>query len=114
MAFLLRMHGYDIVVAGEGATGLAALDAAPVDLVIVDRHMPNMDGLEVIKSIRDKLPALPIIAMSGSIRDEDFVMPHALATGPGFGAIKSLPKPLKAETLISLVADMLTVHGEAH
>lgn len=114
MAFLLRTHGHDILMAGEGAAGLAMLESGPVDLVIVDRHMPNMDGLEVIRSVRAKWPALPIIAMSGSIIDEDFVMPHALVSGPGFGAIRSLPKPLKAETLISLVVDILAVHGDAN
>lgn len=112
MAFLLRMHGHDIFVAGEGHAGLATLETTPVDLVIVDRHMPKMDGLEVIKSIRGKLPALPIIAMSGSIVDGDFVVPRALASGPGFGAIKTLPKPLRAETLLSLVDDILGVAGE--
>lgn len=114
MAFLLRAHGHDVQMAAEGVAGLEALSSAAIDLVIVDRHMPKLDGLEVIKSVRAKRPALPIIAISGSIMDEDFVLPRDLVIGAGFGAIKSLPKPLKAETLVSLVEEMLTVHGEAN
>lgn len=114
MAFLLRMHGYDTIVAGEGAKGIAMLDAGPVDLAIVDRYMPKMDGFEVIKSIRAKQPKLPIIAMSGSLIDEALAMLPHLPSGADFGAIRSVPKPLKAEVLISTIEELLAANGRAH
>jgi DNA-binding response OmpR family regulator len=113
LTFVLRAYGFDVVGVDEGMKGIAALDEGSIDLLIVDRYMPRMDGLEVIKSVRAKRPKLPIIAMSGSI-DENFVASSDLPTGADFGPIKSLPKPLKADRLISLVKQLLSADGGAH
>jgi CheY-like chemotaxis protein len=106
LVFVLRAYGFDVVDVDEGAKGIAALDEASVDLLIVDRYMPKMDGLEVIKLVRAKQPRLPIIAMSGAM-DANFVASIDLPTGSDYGPIKSLPKPIRADGLISLVEQLL-------
>lgn len=111
MVFVLRAYGYATVAAAEGATGIAALDAEPFDLVIVDRYMPNMDGLEVVRSIRAKWPALPIIAMSGSIKDDAFAVLNTMSAGPEHGAIRNVPKPLKPDQLISTIESLLSAQS---
>ncbi|MGH8805922.1 MAG: response regulator, partial [Polaromonas sp.] len=48
----LRQSGYGFTHAGDGASGLAALQANPPDLVILDLMLPDMDGLEVCRRIK--------------------------------------------------------------
>jgi CheY-like chemotaxis protein len=110
MAFLLRVHGYDVVAAEDGAKGIAAFEAAPVDLVIIDRFMPNMDGTTAIRAIRAKQPKLPIIAISGATVDESSAPDH-LPAGPDFGVLRSLPKPFKPDNLLKIIEEMLAANG---
>jgi len=61
----LETEGFDVVVAGNGHEGLAALGGSSFDLLLLDIFMPGMDGLEMIEAFRRRAPATPIIAMSG-------------------------------------------------
>ena len=62
---LLERRGHSVVEAANGAEGLQHYRAAPTDLVITDIQMPVMDGLQMIKKLRDDFPAAKIIAISG-------------------------------------------------
>lgn len=55
---------YEVVSATSGEDALRMLDEQEFDLVLVDKHMPNMDGLEIISRIRDKY-RIPIVLMTG-------------------------------------------------
>jgi len=57
----LESAGYRVVLAGDGLDALDALDSIPVDLVVVDEHMPRCGGLETAKRIRQWYPQLPVI-----------------------------------------------------
>ena len=48
----LKQSGYGVAHAGDGETGLAMLQDAPVDLVVLDLMLPGIDGLEVCRRIR--------------------------------------------------------------
>lgn len=50
----------------DGTAGLALLETEKVDLVLLDIMMPVMDGLEVLRRIKDKRPALPVIMVTAS------------------------------------------------
>ncbi len=63
MRINLAARGYDVVLAPDGATALAAATKAPPDLAVVDLGLPDMDGVEVIEGIRGWL-AVPIIVLS--------------------------------------------------
>lgn len=54
VSFTLENAGYDVVKGIDGVDALKFLDGTPIDLVITDLHMPNMDGIELIKNIRAK------------------------------------------------------------
>jgi len=64
---LLRMglgtQGYDTIEAPNGKAGLALLDEAP-DLVILDLGLPDMDGLDVLRAMRARSEAVPIVVLS--------------------------------------------------
>src|SRR5476651_904752 len=65
LLLLLERQGYQTVVAENGRSGLSILEAGDVDLLIIDIFMPEMDGLETIRRVRQISPALPIIVISG-------------------------------------------------
>jgi two-component system, OmpR family, KDP operon response regulator KdpE len=63
MRINLAARGYEVVLAPDGATALAAATRTPPDLVVVDLGLPDMDGVEVIEGIRGWL-AVPVIVLS--------------------------------------------------
>jgi CheY-like chemotaxis protein/HPt (histidine-containing phosphotransfer) domain-containing protein len=72
---LLTRQGHEVVVATDGAEAVAALDEQVFDLVLMDVQMPNLDGLEATKIIRQKEQAVgrhtPIIAMTAGAMKGD-------------------------------------------
>lgn len=63
---LLKMEGYEVEHAIDGVVGYNAAESSPPDLIVTDIHMPRMDGIEMIKRIRESHPGkrIPIIVMS--------------------------------------------------
>lgn len=99
----LTMEGYHVLTASDGRKGLRAYHEQRVDLVITDVLMPELDGLEVVRTLRRLDTAIPIIAMSGGgDRDLDF-----LIEATEFGATRTLSKPFRLEELVLMVHDLL-------
>jgi DNA-binding response OmpR family regulator len=100
----LILEGYDVQTAPDGRLGLKLYHESPVDLVITDVLMPEMDGLEVIRALCGTPSPPLIIAMSGGgNRDLDF-----LVEASEFGATRTLPKPFRLDDLVALVNDLLS------
>ena len=70
---LLRTHGYDVTVAVDGRDGWNILQSEQFDLVVSDVDMPRMNGLELVRSMRNdqSLRSLPVIIVSYKEREED-------------------------------------------
>lgn len=88
---MLRKRGYDIE---EAATGQEALDAAErddLDAILLDIGLPDLDGYEVARRLRDRGEQLPIIALSGFGRPED----HEQADRAGIDGF--LTKPVSVD-----------------
>ena len=60
----LRREGFDVEVAQGAEDALAALEARPFDVVLVDLMMPRMNGLELARVLREKRPSLAIVLTS--------------------------------------------------
>ena len=58
----LKHHGFRVSTADSGPGGLAALDNASFDLMIVDVFMPQMRGFEAIRLFHERAPTVPLIA----------------------------------------------------
>ena len=99
----LAMEGYHVRTAPDGRTGLKLYHDHQVDLVITDVLMPEIDGLEVVRTLRRLSSTLPIIVMSGGgTRDLDF-----LVEAQEFGATHTISKPFPLEELIDIVHDLV-------
>jgi CheY-like chemotaxis protein len=105
---LLERAGHSVVVAGDGHKGLAAFDVGDFDLVFLDIFMPRMDGLETMRHVHRKQPAIPIVVISGRplVADAD-AEPDFLAMAIKLGAVSSLPKPFKPAALLAMVEGCL-------
>ena len=62
---LLRPAGYKIHTAESGKAGLAILEQEPIDLVISDMRMPEMDGARFLEQVRSRWPATIRILLTG-------------------------------------------------
>src|SRR5262245_63092102 len=65
LRMILEYEGYRFVEAGSGQAGLKAVEAEKPDAVLLDIKMPRMDGLEVLPILRERVPDLPVLVISG-------------------------------------------------
>jgi PAS domain S-box-containing protein len=86
---LIRLWGFHAVAAYDGAAGLAAARRTPRDVALIDVGLPDMDGYEVLRRLRDELgQALVAIAMTGFGGEEE----NARIQAAGFA--RRLVKPV--------------------
>jgi CheY-like chemotaxis protein len=71
--FELEREGYDVLLAANGQQALDLAHEHHPDLLLVDVHMPKLDGYEVTRKIRadDQLNPIPVMIMSGSVLESD-------------------------------------------
>lgn len=71
VSFALKDDGYNILQAEDGLDALKYLEKAPIDLIITDLEMPNMNGIELTKHIRGRSScrATPVLMLSQEGRD---------------------------------------------
>ena len=89
----LSAQDYRVEEAGDGETALDFLKRNPVDLVVLDLGLPGMDGLEVVRRVRETGSAVPIIILSS--RDDEAGKVAAL----DLGADDYVSKPFGMEEL---------------
>lgn len=100
----LEKSGFAVTAVGDGRAGLAAFEIQPVDLVITDLVMPNMEGVETIRALRKLAPHVPIIAISGGGRGS---ADGYLNIAKILGAALTLEKPLEPADLCAAVTRLL-------
>ena len=101
---MLVKFGYDVRTAEGGVKGLAAYRSAPADVVLLDMFMPDKDGLETLRELRQLDPHARVIAMTGggSFHDVGILKPASL-----MGANKLLFKPVTMAELKKAVEETL-------
>ncbi|MBI5549567.1 MAG: response regulator [Deltaproteobacteria bacterium] len=105
---VLERAGHTTVEAGDGGEGLKVLGLQPVDVVITDIIMPNVEGIELIRNLHRSRPELPVVAMSGGGR----LSPEGyLKLAKTFGASQVLKKPFEADELLAAVNATLKPPG---
>ena len=100
----LENQGHGVIEAANGREGLWLFHRHPVQLVITGIVMPEREGLETIRELRQSHPDIRIIAMSGHRRlfGRDY-LPAAKA----FGANRVVAKPFKLREMLGHVQELL-------
>jgi len=101
LAAVLADAGYEVLQAQDGAEVLRLCAAEPVDLVLTDLCMPEKEGFETMRALRERGHALKVIAISGAFQSEFLPMARKL------GADAVLPKPIDPEKLLETVGQVL-------
>ena len=99
----LKGAGYDVVEAVDGQDALTKLKAAPVDMVVTDLNMPNMDGITLIKELRALpnykfIPIIMLTTESQAGRKQE---------GKSAGATGWIVKPFKPPQLLDVIKKVL-------
>lgn len=98
----LRFGGFDAIEAGDGAGAIKALDAAEIDLVLLDVMLPGgMDGFDVLALLRQRSATLPVIMLTARGAEGDRV------SGLTGGADDYVVKPFSARELLARVEAVL-------
>ena len=93
----LRANGYTTTVAGAGHEGLDLLSTGDFDLLILDLGLPDVDGLDVLRRLRERDRHLPVVILTARDRLSDTV------TGLEQGADDYVTKPFRFDELLARV-----------
>jgi CheY-like chemotaxis protein len=100
----LERAGYEVIEAHEGLEGVRHCQEAHVDVVITDILMPDKEGLETIRELRQNFPALKIIAISGGGHQGTL---NFLEVATRFGAQSTLQKPFSLRQILETIQALL-------
>ena len=103
VAFTLKGAGYDVVEADDGVKALNVAKGKKVDLVVTDVNMPNMDGITLIKQLR-QLPTYkftPILMLTTEAGD------GKKQEGKAAGATGWLVKPFNPDQLLATIKKVI-------
>ena len=101
VSMLLEQEGYHVRTFSDGAAALTALTTTPPDLAILDIKMPRMDGLELLRRLRQANPDLPVIFLTSKDEEIDELM------GLNAGADDYIRKPFSQRLLLERVRAVL-------
>jgi two-component system, chemotaxis family, chemotaxis protein CheY len=103
IGFVLGQEGYEITEAVDGIDGLAKAKSDRFSLVITDINMPNMDGIELTKNLRqtEGYRFIPIIALTTESQQTK------MTEGKAAGATGWIVKPFTSEKLIAVVKKVI-------
>jgi FixJ family two-component response regulator len=99
LARLLNASSFDATTFESGQAFLDSLPAGAPDVVVLDLHMPGMNGLDVLAALSRAELALPVIMITGH------VSPETQARCQAAGAVAYLGKPLDQATFLQAAAD---------
>ncbi len=100
----LASAGYEVLETADGRACLAVLRTTPVDLVILDIYMPDVDGIAVIAQARREFAHVRILAISGG---GTVPRERTLEIAQRLGAMRTLTKPFERDELLALVRELL-------
>ncbi len=101
LEILLKKEGHEVVCAPDGQEALSRFGSQDFDLIISDIKMPKVDGLELLRKVKEKRPTLAVIMVTAYASPED-----AIAAMKA-GAYDYLTKPFKLEEIKSVIQNAL-------
>jgi DNA-binding NtrC family response regulator len=99
---ILESEGYQVSLTSSVKEALEMLEEKKFDLILVDVIVPDYDGIYLIGNVRETLPNLPILVMSG------YPTPETISSGMRMGATHFIAKPFTPDELIKAVQKAIT------
>jgi DNA-binding response OmpR family regulator len=98
-AQVLTRHGYRVVTAPTGRDAVAACWdlTEPIDMVLLDVHLPDVSGVDLCARLRERSPDLPVVVCSGEAE------PQEVARLLGLGVRRYYQKPVEPDELLATV-----------
>ena len=104
MSHVLEREGYKVTACENGESGLAAMQSTEFDIVLTDLRMPGIDGMDVLRHIRESIPDLPVIMITGQATLDSAV--DAMKAG----AFHYIAKPFRLDEAREVVRSALELH----
>jgi DNA-binding response OmpR family regulator len=98
IAEFLRDEGFAVATAATGIQALAIIDEEQPALILLDMHLPEMDGRELASEIRARAISLPIIVMTAASDARDWALE--------IGAVSYIPKPVSLPSLVKRLDEL--------
>ncbi|MAG58267.1 MAG: DNA-binding response regulator [Planctomycetes bacterium] len=105
LRFNLESEGFDVVAVDGGHAALATVRGDPPDLVLLDLGLPDLDGTEVLKTLRSESHEVPVICLTARGAESDVVM------GLDLGADDYITKPFGLSELLARIGAVLRRGG---
>jgi DNA-binding NtrC family response regulator len=105
LTVLLSRRGYRVCGLSTGRSLREAIAAERFDAVITDLYMPSVDGIEVVRAVKEVVPNVTVIGITGSGGGRD-ACSRAMMT---FGAADVLTKPIDAAALFEALRSALSL-----
>ena len=103
LTFVLTHSGYEVVGVVDGSAAIAAIEAEPPKLAILDVMMPRMSGIEVLQRVRENVATKNLHVILFSVITSESVV----AAGFAAGANEFIKKPVNLHELIHIVNSFL-------
>ena len=103
-----REEGFTVETARDGEAGLWAAQNSQADVIVLDLMLPKLDGLSVLKRLRQEGPQVPVLILTARGNVEDRVQ------GLNLGADDYLPKPFSFQELLARVQALLRRRYDNH
>ncbi|MBL4884404.1 MAG: response regulator [Planctomycetaceae bacterium] len=102
----LADQGHEVHQACDGAEGFKLFQQEQPDLVISDLLMPNVDGIEQLRMIRDSGSMTPVVVVTADIQES------TQAICREFGSVNFLNKPFKPQELLDAIEEVFDLHNK--
>jgi len=104
LAVCLRIAGYRVETASDERGALAHFTRGRPDAVVTDLILPQGEGMNAVKAMREAAPDVPIVVMSGG-----GMLPanHLLGIASSLGAVAAISKPFKPAALVDVVRNLV-------
>jgi signal transduction histidine kinase/CheY-like chemotaxis protein len=106
MLDLLSPLGFEVELAQDAESGFSQLQQHKIDLLILDVRMPEVDGWQMVKQVRDQGFNLPVLMVSANARDSDY----SLAADGYHSAY--IAKPININTMIDTIGGLLNIEWQ--
>jgi len=103
----LSREGYEVRIAMNGPAALQSLDERLPDLVLLDLMLPGINGLEILRQLRERGSSVPVVVLTAMGTERDKIQ------GLDLGANDYVTKPFSIGELLARIRAALRTHGEA-